>query len=145
LATEAEKGLTVEEGVCYTVESKEAFDTAMLTTLSMAPVEKNAEHPFRGEWSPSRIKLTALSLSYPSATMSTTAIATETSTTMKKRCECCRLKLPLTAFPCRCGGYYCSQHRADVEHKCSYDYRCDSMKALSTLLVKVESQKLERL
>lgn len=73
-----------------------------------------------------------------------TSTMTETESTMKKRCGCCRVKLSLTAFACRCGGFYCSQHRPDVEHKCSYDYRADSTKALSTLLVKVAAEKLDR-
>ena len=67
----------------------------------------------------------------------------QTAIKKKNRCACCQSKLPLTAFPCRCGGYYCSLHRADVEHTCRYDYRAESTKLLSTNLVKVVGPKLE--
>jgi hypothetical protein len=61
----------------------------------------------------------------------------------KNRCACCSVKLPLTAFPCRCGGVYCSLHRPDVEHNCSYDYRAEGTKLLSTNLVKVIGHKID--
>jgi hypothetical protein len=49
-----------------------------------------------------------------------------------KRCEfdCCRQKLTLTAFPCRCGKFYCSSHRFSGEHSCSYDYKEEQKKEL---------------
>lgn len=61
----------------------------------------------------------------------------------KHRCVCCNARLPLTAFPCRCGGLYCSLHRADVEHNCTYDYRAEHTKHLSSNLVKVVGLKVE--
>lgn len=61
----------------------------------------------------------------------------------KNRCACCNAKLPLTAFACRCGGMYCSTHRSDVVHNCTYDYRAENTKLLSTNLVKVVGLKVE--
>lgn len=61
----------------------------------------------------------------------------------KTRCACCNVKLPITAFPCRCGGFYCGVHRGDVDHKCTFDYRAENMKGLSTSLVKVVGTKVE--
>jgi hypothetical protein len=70
-------------------------------------------------------------------------IRTVATTTKKNRCACCSAKLPLTAFPCRCGGVYCSIHRSDVEHNCTYDYRTEGTRLLSTNLVKVIGHKLD--
>jgi hypothetical protein len=43
--------------------------------------------------------------------------------TDKRNCKVCKVKLPLTAFPCRCGELYCTTHRPPEEHECSYDYQ----------------------
>ena len=59
------------------------------------------------------------------------------------RCGCCRKKLGLVSFPCKCGGSYCAEHRADMIHNCSYDYKSEQKQALSTLMVKIESKKTE--
>ena len=59
------------------------------------------------------------------------------------RCGCCRKKLGLTYFTCKCGGNYCAQHRADTLHNCSYDYQSEYKKTLSTSMVKIESKKIE--
>lgn len=49
-----------------------------------------------------------------------------------KRCECkdCRVKLNLTAFPCRCGKYFCQAHRLSEYHNCQFDYRAEQKKEL---------------
>jgi len=52
----------------------------------------------------------------------------------KKRCcefEGCSKKLELTAFPCKCCKTFCAQHRSDVVHNCSYDYRAEQNKHLT--------------
>ena len=42
-----------------------------------------------------------------------------------KRCERegCRCKIKLTDYECRCGHYYCSEHRLGEYHSCSFDYK----------------------
>jgi hypothetical protein len=64
---------------------------------------------------------------------------------MPKRCcfDGCKKKLGLTGFACRCGDYYCSAHRSDEVHHCSYDYRGENMKHLSSMLVKVNGTKID--
>ena len=62
---------------------------------------------------------------------------------MPRVCVCCSKKLPLTAYPCRCGGLYCATHRPDAEHKCTYDYKAEFQKTLSTTMEKVVAKKLE--
>ncbi|GFU39117.1 zinc finger A20 and AN1 domain-containing stress-associated protein 9 [Nephila pilipes] len=41
----------------------------------------------------------------------------------KRKCFVCNKKLGLTAITCRCGGLFCSVHRYDKEHDCSFDYK----------------------
>jgi hypothetical protein len=56
----------------------------------------------------------------------------------KRRCELggssgavCRKKLKLTAFPCKCGGWFCAKHRYPSEHNCAFDFRAEAAKTLS--------------
>ena len=57
--------------------------------------------------------------------------------------EECKKKLPITAFPCRCGNQYCELHRSDVVHKCTFDYKKENINYLSTTLIKVISKQVE--
>ena len=40
------------------------------------------------------------------------------------RCEftTCKKKLLLSDFACRCGNFYCLNHRLSEQHVCTYDY-----------------------
>lgn len=62
-----------------------------------------------------------------------------------KRCMVgeCRVRLGLTAFACRCGGYYCGTHRFDDAHACTYDYKAEQQALLSSQMVKVVGKKLD--
>lgn len=62
-----------------------------------------------------------------------------------KRCmgSECKVRLGLTAFACRCGGYYCGAHRADDAHACGYDYRAEQRMYLSSQMVKMEAKKID--
>ena len=76
------------------------------------------------------------------STMDTTLFDTQVST-VKTRCWACSKKLGLVKFPCKCGGTYCSVHRADSTHNCSYDYKIEQKNHLSTNMVKLTSKKME--
>ena len=66
----------------------------------------------------------------------------ETPTKMPKRCmkDGCKCKLKLTDYACRCGKYYCADHRLGETHSCTFDYRAFSkeilLKTMSTPIVK---------
>ncbi len=49
-----------------------------------------------------------------------------------KRCqfETCRHKLGLVSFACRCGQYFCGEHRIAECHKCTFNYKEDHKKEL---------------
>ena len=55
----------------------------------------------------------------------------------------CKKKLPLATFPCKCGNSYCSLHKSDVIHSCSYDYKAEQRKYLSSMLEKVVVKQVE--
>lgn len=48
----------------------------------------------------------------------------------RNRCSLCNKKLPITAYPCKCGALYCTAHILD--HACSYDYQDEYKKKLKT-------------
>jgi hypothetical protein len=39
-----------------------------------------------------------------------------------ERCEMCKKKLPIKAFPCKCNKKFCNIHKPAEEHKCSFNY-----------------------
>lgn len=63
----------------------------------------------------------------------------------KTRClyNGCRVKLGLVSITCKCGIQFCTHHRAAEAHNCTYDYRGDAFKQLSSIHLKVSGSKLE--
>ncbi|KAL3657527.1 hypothetical protein V7S43_017494 [Phytophthora oleae] len=41
----------------------------------------------------------------------------------KKRCWECKKKVGLTAIECRCGYVFCSLHRFEDQHNCTFDFK----------------------
>lgn len=39
----------------------------------------------------------------------------------RNRCECCRKKVGLLGFDCRCGGVFCGAHRMASAHSCTFE------------------------
>ncbi|XP_074352851.1 zinc finger A20 and AN1 domain-containing stress-associated protein 6-like [Apium graveolens] len=39
------------------------------------------------------------------------------------RCLCCKKKVGLLGFACRCGGEFCDTHRYPENHMCVFDYK----------------------
>ncbi|XP_050222862.1 putative zinc finger A20 and AN1 domain-containing stress-associated protein 8 [Mercurialis annua] len=46
-----------------------------------------------------------------------------TGTVTNKRCNCCKKRIGLTGFACKCGHLFCGNHRYPEEHKCTFDYK----------------------
>lgn len=49
---------------------------------------------------------------------------------MKKRCEFCNKKTGLIGFDCKCGNYYCLEHRYPEKHECKYENHKEDAKEL---------------
>jgi predicted nucleic acid binding AN1-type Zn finger protein len=66
----------------------------------------------------------------------------------KKRCQICRKKMDLVeqlVSKCQCGGCFCRSHSRPVLHNCHIDSGADYRKKLESTMVKVESQKMEKI
>ena len=63
----------------------------------------------------------------------------------KPRCcaEGCKKLLSLTDMSCRCGLRFCGIHIHAEEHNCSYDYKADMRRYLSTSMVHLPHKKIE--
>ena len=64
----------------------------------------------------------------------------------KKRCLICNKKLGLVGgFECRCGGLFCSLHRSENMHDCSFNFAEAAMSGLSERLVVVGGEKIDKI
>jgi hypothetical protein len=63
------------------------------------------------------------------------------------RCQMggCKKKLDLTAFPCRCEGFYCPAHRGDAAHGCTYDYKSKHQAYLSSSMEKIGTKLVDKI
>lgn len=63
----------------------------------------------------------------------------------KNRCKECNKKIKMMSFECKCGNFYCSKHRSNFDHKCSYDWKQDKLNELIKNNPKVSTDKLNRI
>ncbi|CAJ0960631.1 unnamed protein product, partial [Mesorhabditis belari] len=61
------------------------------------------------------------------------------------RCHQCNKRVGLTGFSCRCGGLYCSEHRYDNAHGCTFDYKTMEREELRKNNPVVVSEKIQRI
>lgn len=61
------------------------------------------------------------------------------------RCHQCNKRVGLTGFACRCGGLYCSEHRYDNAHGCTFDYKTMEREELRKNNPVVVSDKIQRI
>ena len=71
----------------------------------------------------------------------------DTSKIIPKRCECngCNKKLNLCNIRCKCDKYFCNSHRYSIEHNCEYDYNKEHADKLKHQLIKIESDKINKI
>jgi len=64
---------------------------------------------------------------------------------LPNRCalECCKKKLTLSDFPCKCSKKFCSTHRYAEAHSCAFDYHLNAKQMLSTTMHVVSGKKVE--
>lgn len=73
----------------------------------------------------------------------TSSFAGALSASKPGRCEECRKKTGLMGITCRCGKHCCVSHIQSEAHNCTYDFRTEGMKALSTMMVTVIADKVD--
>ncbi|KAK3022183.1 hypothetical protein RJ639_047005 [Escallonia herrerae] len=59
------------------------------------------------------------------------------------RCQCCKKRVGLTGFECRCGGIFCGMHRYPEEHVCTFDFRSAGRLVLAKQNSVIMGDKLE--
>jgi predicted nucleic acid binding AN1-type Zn finger protein len=62
----------------------------------------------------------------------------------QKRCGCCKAKLLLTDFACKCSTRFCQSHRLPEDHACSFDHKGAGKAILKEQLVRAVNDKMER-
>lgn len=63
----------------------------------------------------------------------------------KPRCDQCNKKVGILGIKCRCGKLCCSSHVTAETHDCTFDYKIAGQQQLSTILVHVGSERIERI
>uniref|UniRef100_A0A7N0THA8 Uncharacterized protein n=1 Tax=Kalanchoe fedtschenkoi TaxID=63787 RepID=A0A7N0THA8_KALFE len=61
------------------------------------------------------------------------------------RCSCCRKRVGLTGFKCRCGNLFCGMHRYSDKHDCSFDYQNAGKDAIAKANPVVKAEKLNKI
>lgn len=61
------------------------------------------------------------------------------------RCFTCNRKIGLTSFKCRCGYYYCVNHRHAELHECEFDYKAMNKELLRKLNPIVKAAKVAKI
>ena len=63
----------------------------------------------------------------------------------KKRCPICNKKLGLLPYTCKCGLDFCVSHIQPELHSCNYDHKTEAKDLLSSRLIKVVGEKVEKI
>ena len=65
----------------------------------------------------------------------------------KNRCCICKKKVGMLGFKCKCSDehLFCSAHRLPESHECTFDHQSEEKQMLANKLVKVETDKIQRI
>ena len=77
----------------------------------------------------------------PAAAGDTPGVSGKVST----RCMCCRKKVGLLGFTCKCGQLFCGQHRYAEAHACTFDYQGSERARLAANNPTVQASKIQRI
>ncbi|KAH7285054.1 hypothetical protein KP509_33G010200 [Ceratopteris richardii] len=61
------------------------------------------------------------------------------------RCNMCNKRVGLTGFKCRCGGLFCSLHRYNDKHSCTFDYKSAGREAILKANPVVKAEKVDKI
>ena len=65
---------------------------------------------------------------------------------VKFKCQTCSKKIKelyVDLHSCKCSGIYCQNHIQN--HQCTFDYRAEFIKNTKNILVKIESDKVQKI
>lgn len=61
------------------------------------------------------------------------------------RCLSCNKRVGLTGFKCRCGGLFCSFHRYNDKHDCSFDYKSAAQNSIRKANPVIKADKIDKI
>ncbi|KAG2451080.1 hypothetical protein HYH02_004348 [Chlamydomonas schloesseri] len=61
------------------------------------------------------------------------------------RCLCCKKKVGLTGFKCKCGDVFCGTHRYAESHNCPFDYKTVHKEKLASSNPVVQASKVQKI
>ncbi|KAK6935277.1 Zinc finger, AN1-type [Dillenia turbinata] len=59
------------------------------------------------------------------------------------RCACCRKKVGVMGFKCRCGSTFCGTHRYPEKHECTFDFKGSGRDAIARANPVVKADKIQ--
>ncbi|KAJ0545917.1 putative transcription regulator A20-like family [Helianthus annuus] len=74
-----------------------------------------------------------------------TVLVTDAKPEQRNRCGCCRKRVGLTGFTCKCGMVFCGTHRYPEKHECSFDFKTVGKEAIARENPVVKGVKLEKI
>ena len=69
----------------------------------------------------------------------------DTDSKVKNRCSHCNKKIGILGIKCRCGKLCCTSHVTAEAHNCTFDYKTTGQQQLSTMLVHVAPERMEKI
>lgn len=61
------------------------------------------------------------------------------------RCFCCKKKVGVMGFTCRCGSTFCGVHRYPEKHDCNFDFKSQGRDAIAKANPVVKANKVDRI
>lgn len=61
------------------------------------------------------------------------------------RCVSCNKHVGLIGFKCRCGGLFCSLHRYNDKHDCSFDYKSAAQESIRKANPVIKADKIDKI
>ena len=63
----------------------------------------------------------------------------------KSKCFCCKKKIGMMGFECKCNEMFCNKCRLPEVHNCAFDHKLSERNLLNNKLVKVIASKIEKI
>lgn len=61
------------------------------------------------------------------------------------RCAHCKVRVGYLGYTCKCGLVFCSQHRYNDQHACTYDFKAEGIARIQRANPEVEAPKINKL
>lgn len=111
---------------------------------TIVAVESSNSIPLGGGVAASTKELSS-ALSSSSSSPSPSTAASIVAKPNPNRCGCCRKKVGLMGFWCRCGGVFCPVHRYSDKHACAFDYKAAAQDAIARANPVLKPDKLDKI